>query len=60
MLESGDWQIWTTIKDTIYLEAGIHEITLYAFEAGFNLNWSYFGTSSGIEEQDKNKNSVLS
>ncbi len=37
--QTNGWQVWTTIKHTIQLDAGTQTIALAALTGGFNLNW---------------------
>lgn len=36
---TGGWQNWTTISNTIYLPAGTYYIGINALVGGFNINW---------------------
>ncbi|MGC6581606.1 MAG: carbohydrate-binding protein [Akkermansiaceae bacterium] len=36
---TGDWQNWQTIADTVDLEAGQQSLTVYATQGGWNINW---------------------
>ncbi len=36
---TGGWQNWTTVSNSIYLSAGAHTLTLYAVTGGWNVNW---------------------
>lgn len=61
---TGGWQNWTTITQTVNLQAGQQNLGIYALSGGFNLNW--FRISSGstttqslstqekVLEEDKN------
>jgi beta-glucosidase len=48
------WKNWTDVTQTIYLESGIYEITLYIADAGFNLNWINFTSSAAIDKHENN------
>jgi hypothetical protein len=36
---TGDWQQWQTVKQTIFLENGSQELTITAPTGGWNINW---------------------
>jgi hypothetical protein len=36
---TGGWQNWTTITQTVYMNAGTYSIDIYAQTAGWNINW---------------------
>ena len=36
---TGGWQNWTTARNSLYLTAGQHVLTLYAVTGGWNVNW---------------------
>lgn len=36
---TGDWQAWETISETLMLTEGKHELRFDVTEAGFNMNW---------------------
>ncbi|MBO9203342.1 MULTISPECIES: carbohydrate-binding protein [Niastella] len=39
---TGDWQVWTTITDSVVLAAGEQTIRIQAPVGGYNLNWISF------------------
>ncbi len=46
---TGDWQTWTTVSNSISLDAGTYDFGIYAQEGGWNFNWfslTYSGTKS--------------
>jgi beta-glucosidase len=44
---TGGYQTWTTITNTIALNAGVQTIRVTALTNGFNFNWMQFATVSG-------------
>jgi endoglucanase len=42
---TGGYQTWTSVAQTVELEAGVQTIRVYAGEGGFNLNWLNFTPS---------------
>lgn len=38
-LNTGSWQSWKSVSNSIYLDAGKHMLKLYVVAKGFNLNW---------------------
>ncbi|UGU15743.1 beta-1,3-glucanase family protein [Sinomicrobium kalidii] len=36
---TGGWQNWTTISQTVYIDAGTHDFGIYAQSGGWNINW---------------------
>ena len=46
---TGGWQSWTTISQTVSLQAGAQTLGLYAVSGGFNLNWIHISSASGSE-----------
>lgn len=44
--QTGDWQVWTTIDQTLALSAGVQDIKLTVINGGFNLNWIGFAQAS--------------
>jgi len=42
---TGGWQTWQTISNTISLTAGVHKLRLQAITSGFNINWVEFGSN---------------
>ncbi len=54
---TGGWQTWTTIYQTVYLNAGIQSFGIKATSGGFNLNWwaiTPAGGSRVVESIDEN------
>lgn len=48
---TGGWQTWTSVTNTINLEAGEHLLKLEVVTKGFNLNWIKFENgATGINE----------
>ncbi len=41
---TGEWQYWATVNETVNLEAGTHLIRLTATVGGWNINWINFST----------------
>ena len=39
---TGGWQTWQDISETVNLPAGTHALYLYAVQGGFNLNYITF------------------
>ena len=39
LLNTGDWQNWSTVNTTAHLVAGTQTLRLYALTGGFNINW---------------------
>lgn len=39
---TGGWQSWTTLTQTVSLAAGVQDLTLSVTSGGFNLNWIEF------------------
>ncbi len=39
---TGDWQTWTTVSNTVSLDAGTYDFGIYAQEGGWNFNWFSF------------------
>lgn len=37
--QTGDWQVWTTVQQTVALSAGVQDIKLSVINGGFNINW---------------------
>ncbi len=37
--QTGDWQVWTTLQQTVALSAGVQDIKLDVVNGGFNINW---------------------
>ncbi|MGQ1947041.1 beta-1,3-glucanase family protein [Geofilum sp. OHC36d9] len=36
---TNDWQNWTTVSQTVNLDAGTYNLGLYALKGGWNINW---------------------
>ncbi|MET4075471.1 carbohydrate-binding protein [Hymenobacter sp. UYCo722] len=36
---TGNWQNWTTVSRTVYVNAGTYDFGVYAQTGGYNLNW---------------------
>lgn len=36
---TGDWQSWTTVKQTVSIDAGTYNLGIYAPVSGTNINW---------------------
>jgi hypothetical protein len=36
---TGSWQNWTTVSQTVTLNAGTHSFGIFAQQSGWNLNW---------------------
>ena len=36
---TGGWQNWTTISNSVYLEAGQQTLSIYVRNGGWNINW---------------------
>lgn len=36
---TGDWQNWTTVQHSVYIDAGTYNVGIYAARGGWNLNW---------------------
>lgn len=43
---TGGWQNWTTITQTVQLQAGPQNLGIYALSGGFNLNWFQISSAS--------------
>lgn len=41
------WQAWTTVMETVNIEAGTHVVRLTANVGGWNINWIDFSTDDG-------------
>jgi hypothetical protein len=52
---TGDWQVWSTIKETATLTAGQHLIRIQANSAGFNLNWFQLATEVVLANDDEER-----
>lgn len=39
---TGAWQTWATVKEVVYLEAGIQTLKVFAPKGGYNINWINF------------------
>nr|WP_242523926.1 cellulase family glycosylhydrolase [Microbulbifer salipaludis] len=50
--DTGGWQNWTTVTQTLALAAGEQEITLAVVSAEFNLNWIKFEESDFTDPVD--------
>ena len=36
---TGGWQNWTTVRQTVYVNAGTYPFGIYARQSGWNINW---------------------
>jgi len=56
---TGDWQNWTdVICDNVYLEQGVHLLTVHIMNGGFNINKMIFSLSTtNINDESYNTNS---
>lgn len=45
---TGGWQNWTTITQTVSLQAGQQNLGIYALYGGFNLNWIQIESTSSL------------
>lgn len=36
---TGDWQSWTTVAQSVYVNAGTYNLGIYASTGGWNINW---------------------
>lgn len=54
------WQIWITVEQTVFIEAGIYNLGIYAPVAGTNINWIQLtqGLKSTPEILPENANST--
>lgn len=39
---TGGWQSWTTVNQTVYIDAGTYSVGIYAPLGGWNINWFKF------------------
>jgi len=55
---TGDWQNWTTTRDQVYLDQGLHQLRMTIVAPLFNMNWFEFTyRSTGVNDQeDKDSN----
>jgi beta-glucosidase len=47
---TGGWQTWTTVNQTVSLNAGPQTLRISAQTGGFNLNWFSFDKITGVKE----------
>ncbi len=61
---TGGWQTWTTVSQTITVDAGTYNLGIYATSGGWNLNWITISgqvlksTNTAIDETDEISNSI--
>jgi hypothetical protein len=48
---TGGWQTWTTVKQTINIDAGTYNLGIYAPVAGTNINW--IEITQGLKSSDE-------
>ncbi len=53
---TGDWQTWTTVSNTVSLDAGTYDFGIYAQEGGWNFNWFSFTLISEKSTQSEPEN----
>ncbi len=44
---TGGWQNWTTVSQSVYLDAGTYDFGIYANTGGWNLNWFRIHSNGG-------------
>lgn len=55
---TGDWQSWTTVSQTVYIDAGTYSFGIYAATGGWNINWWQIIGQSGATVARSSKNLV--
>jgi hypothetical protein len=60
-MNSGGWQNWQSLNNSVSLPAGTHMLKIVAVTAGFNLNWFKFTKGAeGVEESTSNTTVTIS